>query len=54
MPADAAEKLPHLSELNAVDSKGHDQAWFVYHRDMKKNAKVQALYSFLKEKLGDS
>ncbi len=54
MPVDAAARQPHLHKLKCVESWGGDSAWFTYHRDMKQNAKVQALYSCLEQELSRS
>jgi DNA-binding transcriptional LysR family regulator len=42
------DESDHLHKVNIDDSgDGEGQLWYVYHRDLKLNAKVQALYSYL-------
>ncbi|WP_281645853.1 LysR family transcriptional regulator [Parendozoicomonas sp. Alg238-R29] len=51
MPVDAAEKHLNLRQLECVEDCEADPVWFAYHRDMKTNRKVQALYTFMAQHL---
>lgn len=45
-----ASQFDHLHKLSLKEIEGHSKGtlWYVYHRDLKNNAKVQALYKQLK------
>ncbi len=49
MSAFDASQYDNLQKLNTkgFDDKQMDALWFVYHRDLKNNAKIKALYSSL-------
>ena len=48
---EVAAQHPHLWRLECIPVQAGDGMWFCYHRDMKSNIKVQALYTFLDQHL---
>ncbi|MGY0218319.1 LysR family transcriptional regulator [Endozoicomonadaceae bacterium StTr2] len=48
---EVAAKHPHLWKLDCFPVQEGDGMWFCYHRDMKSNIKIQALYTFLDQRL---
>lgn len=52
MPLSKAEEDPTLHKLEIqTDEKDDSHLWFVYHKDLKNNAKVKTLYTYLLESL---
>ena len=53
LPESEADKQPNLHKLNIEAESATQEGilWFVYHRDLKNNAKVKNLYRYLLEHL---
>jgi DNA-binding transcriptional LysR family regulator len=45
-------KYDNLQRLDIKIDQGIEGLWFVYHKDLKNSARIQALYEFLSESLG--
>lgn len=48
-----AKKYDNLQRLNIHIDRGIEGLWFVYHKDLKSSARIQALYEFLAESLNE-
>jgi hypothetical protein len=45
-------KHDNLQQLDIEIDEGIEGLWFVYHKDLKNSARIQALYRFLVKSLG--
>ena len=45
-------KQDHLHKLDIKLDLSIEGLWFVYHKDLKSSARIQALYEFLEKSLG--
>jgi DNA-binding transcriptional LysR family regulator len=46
-----SSKYDHLQKLDIEIERGIEGLWFVYHKDLKNSARIQALYEFLADSL---
>jgi DNA-binding transcriptional LysR family regulator len=46
-----ANKHDHLTRLDIEMDLSIEGLWFVYHKDLKNSARIQALYEFLDKSL---
>ena len=46
-----SNKYDHLQKLDIEIERGIEGLWFVYHKDLKNSARIQALYEFLADSL---
>ncbi len=51
MAEDVVERYTDLKRVGCENAWADDKVWYTYHRDIKHNSKVQALYSFLEQSL---
>ena len=47
-------KCDNLQKLDIKLDTSEDGFWFVYHKDLKNSARIQALFGFLEQSLGKS